>query len=339
MFADLAAARIDRGAGHAAIGVDVGGTKVAIGLLDAASLTLLDRTEIPTRPDRGGAAVLRDTAAEVVGLAVRAGRAGRQVLGVGVAVPEIVDLSGRITSSAVIHGWNELPVSEVLGAAGPVRIEADVRAAAFAEAVLGAGRWAYHLYLTIGTGISYCAVYQGRPVAGAYGGALNIGTSVLADLPGHGSGRQQVVLEDLASGAALVRRYQAGGGTARRAEEVFAAAAHGDPAATALVDDAARTLGTGIALLVNVLDPEAVVVGGGLGSADSGYFSSAVSWARQYMYSDTARAIPITHAELGADAGVIGAALVGLLAPVPDGQAAASGSAPAPPATGRGRGR
>ena len=336
MFAGLAAARIDRGAGHAAIGVDVGGTKVAIGLLDAASLTLLERTEIPTRPERGGAAVLRDVTAEVVGLA---GRAGRQVLGVGVAVPEIVDLSGRITSSAVIHGWNELPVSEVLGAAGPVRIEADVRAAAFAEAVLGAGRWAYHLYLTIGTGISYCAVYQGRPVAGAHGGALNIGTSVLADLPDRGSGREQVVLEELASGAALVRRYQAGGGTARRAEEVLAAAGHGDPAATALVDDAARTLGTGIALLVNVLDPEAVVVGGGLGSADSGYFSSAVSWARQYMYSDTARAIPITHAELGADAGVIGAALVGLLAPVPDGQAAASGPVPAPPATGRGRAR
>jgi hypothetical protein len=123
-------------------------------------------------------------------------------------------------------------------------------------------------------------------VAGAHGGALNIGTSVLADLPGLGSGRRQVVLEDLASGAALVRRYQAGGGTARRAEEVLAAA-----------------------------------------------------WARQYMDSDTARAIPITHAELGADAGVIGAALVGLLAPVPDGRAAASGPAPAPPATGRGRGR
>ena len=221
--------------------------------------------------------------------------------------------------------------------AGPARIEADVRAAAFAEAVLGAGRWTYHVYLTIGTGISYCAVYQGRPVAGAHGGALNIGTSVLADLPGHGSARERVVLEDLASGAALVRRYAAGGGSARRAEEVFAAAGDGDPAAAALVDDAARTLGTGIALLVNVLDPEAVVVGGGLGSADSVYWSSAVTWARQYMYSDTARAIPIRHAELGADAGVIGAALIGLLAPAHGASGPISGSAPAPPATGRGR--
>lgn len=319
MFADLTAARIDRGGGHAAIGVDVGGTKVAVGLLDAASLALLDRTEIPTRRERGGVAVLRDTAAEVAGLAGRAARAGRQVVGLGVAVPEIVDLSGRITSSEVIPGWNELPVGDVLGAAGPARIEADVRAAAFAEAVLGAGRWAYHVYLTIGTGISYCAVYQGRPVAGAHGGALNIGTSVLADLPGNGSGRERVVLEDLASGTALVRRYVAGGGSARRAEEVFAAARDGDPAAATLVDDAARTLGTGIALLVNVLDPEAVVIGGGLGSADSAYWSSAVTWARQYMYSDIARAIPIRHAELGADAGVIGAALVGLLAPPRDG--------------------
>jgi len=68
-----------------------------------------------------------------------------------------------------------------------------------------------------------------------------------------------------------------------------------------------------MALLANLLDPEAMIVGGGLGSADTPYWSSAVAWARRYMYSDAARAMPIQHAELGADAGVIGAGLIGLL--------------------------
>lgn len=313
MFAPVAASRIDRRYGRAAIGVDVGGTKTAIGLIDAATLTMVEKTEIPTGRDRGGFAVLEDINAEVKALADQAERGGRQVTGVGLAVPEIVDLSGRISSSAVIPDWATLPVADVLGSVAPVRIEADVRAAAFAESVLGAGRWRYYLYLTVGTGISYCAVYKGRLVAGARGGALNIGSSVMADLPLDGQRRRQLVLERAASGSALVERYAAAGGMADRAEEVLEAARRGDPIATAIISDAARTLGTGMALLANLLDPEAMIIGGGLGSADTRYWSSAVAWARRYMYSDAAREMPIQHAELGADAGVIGAGLIGLL--------------------------
>lgn len=301
---------LDLDEGDAAIGVDVGGTKTAIGLIDAATLTLAARTVIPTGRERGGEAVLHDVEEQVRSLQTRARGLGLRVAGVGVVVPENVSTAGRITSSAVLPGWNELPVAERLGAVAPTVIDSDVRAAALAEARLGAGRdYDFHVFMTISTGISYCAVIGGRPFPGAHGGALHLGTSVLALLPDGG----EVRLERLASGSALAHRYAARGGVATRAEEVLAAAAVGDQAAADVVDSGARALGLGIALLLNILDPEAVITGGGLGSADTEYWSRAREWARHYAH-DHAKATPVIRGRLGPDAGVIGAALTGLLA-------------------------
>jgi glucokinase len=317
MFADLSLTDIGRRDGDAAIGVDVGGTKTALGLIDAGSLTLLATRVIPTGRERGGEAVLADIEEHAAALAADAARQGRRTVGLGVAVPEIVNLAGQITSSSVIQRWNELPVAQVLSGIAPTVIEADVRAAAFAEASLGAGRdYDFHLFLTVGTGISYCAVGAGRPFAGAHGGALNVGTSVLAVLSADQAcpdGRT-FVLEQTASGSALVRRYAARGGTAQRAEEVLAAARGGDAAAAAVVEEGAQALGIGIALLVNLLDPQALIVGGGLGSADTEYWTKAGRWARHFMHEHAKRTV-LTRSELGPDAGVIGAGLAGLLAP------------------------
>ncbi len=226
-------------------------------------------------------------------------------------------------------------MAAVLSEIAPVRVEADVRAAAFAETVLGAGQgYDYLVFVTVGTGISYTAVYQGRPIAGSRGGALNIGTTVLARLPEHGAAEHraaehraaehcaaehraeqgeppEIVLERIASGSALVERYVARGGTAEGAADVLAAAQHGDRAAAEVLDEGARTLGLAIALLVNVLDPEAVIVGGGLGSADTPYWQATQDYTRQYLH-DFAAGTVLARGALGADAGVIGAGLTGL---------------------------
>jgi glucokinase len=293
-FAALDPAALNRRPGSAAIGVDVGGTKTAFGLLDAEALTLVGRREIPTQRE----ALLEDVAAQVAELA----NTHYFITGVGVVVPEIVSRSGRISSSEVIPRWNELPVAETLAVTAPVLIESDVRAAGFAEATLGAGRgFGYFVFLTVGTGISYCAVAGGRPLAGSRGGALNVGTSTLADgVP---------TLQDMASGAGLVRRYAERGGTATRAQDVLAAS---DAAATEVVATGAKALGIGIALLINLLDPEAVVLGGGLGSADTPYTDQARDWAMRYVHRFAADT-PVVRGELGSDAGVIGAGLTGLL--------------------------
>jgi glucokinase len=315
MFSGLSLTAIDRRAGDAAIGIDVGGTKVALGLLDAAELSLLESVVIPTGRDRGGKAVLADIRASAADLAGRAAARGRRVSGIGLVVPEIVSLAGDIVSGEVIPQWNELPVAEVLSEIAPVLVEADVRAAAFAETVLGAGQGHdYLVFVTVGTGISYTAVYQGRPIAGSRGGALNIGTSVLARLPEHCAGPGQpreLELERISSGSALVERYVARGGRAEGAGDVLAAAQRGDQAAAEVLDEGARTLGIAIALLVNVLDPEAVIVGGGLGSADTSYWQATRDYARQYLH-DFAAGTVLARGALGADAGVIGAGLTGL---------------------------
>ena len=106
---------INLDAGNAAIGVDVGGTKTAIGLIDAATLTLLAKTVIATGRERGGNAVLRDVEEQVRSLDSHARSLGKRVAGVGVVVPENVSVAGRITSSAVMPGWDKLPVAERLG--------------------------------------------------------------------------------------------------------------------------------------------------------------------------------------------------------------------------------
>ena len=293
----------------------MGGTKTAIGLIDAATLSLLANHTIPTRRTMGGATVLQDIHAQLKSMKNRATLAGRTVRGIGLAVPEIIDPEGRITSGSVIPQWHHLAVTELLGTVAPVCVEADVRAAAFAEATLGAGQGlSYYVYVTVGTGISYSLVRDGMPVTGTRGGALNIGTSVLADFPDNRVHKShQLVLEEIASGPALVKKYVAGGGTATRAEQVLTAAQDGDLLATDVVEAGARALGTSIALLINLLDPEAVIVGGGLGSADTIFWSSTVSWARRRVYSDAARTLPILQAKLGSDSGVIGAGLIGLL--------------------------
>ena len=93
----------------------------------------------------------------------------------------------------------------------------------------------------------------------------------------------------------------------------LAAARGGDPAASAVLDVGAQALGIGIALLVNLLDPEAVITGGGLGSADTEYWAAAERWARRYAHPHATDTV-LTRGQLGPDAGVFGAGLVGLLA-------------------------
>ncbi|HEX2280203.1 MAG TPA: ROK family protein, partial [Thermomicrobiales bacterium] len=117
----------------AIIGIDVGGTKIAAGAVEPASGTVVFRREMPTRPERGGAAVLADieTLAESTAAELRSD--GRIPIAVGVGVPELVDATGQIRSAHLLD-WSVTPLAERLAAFGAVVIAADVRAAALAEA-------------------------------------------------------------------------------------------------------------------------------------------------------------------------------------------------------------
>src|SRR5262249_13862045 len=157
--------------------------------------------------------------------------------------------------------------------------------------------------------ISSCLVLHGQPYAGARGNALIMASSPLTSTCPNCGTVSNLVLEEFAAGPALVARYnQARPGGAARGEEVLAAARAGEPQAVQIVSSAGEALGNGVGWLVNVMDPEAVVVGGGLGVAGGLYWDTFVRSTREHIWSATNRNLPILRAALGPEAGMIGAA-------------------------------
>jgi glucokinase len=258
-----------------AIGIDVGGTKIAGGVVDVDTGRVLRVERVPTAADRGGAAVLRDCAD-------LARRLGAPDLPVGIGICEMVDTHGRITSAETIE-WRDLDVSEAAHG-GPLLVESDVRAAAMAESDFGAGRGlGSFLYVIVGTGASCVLVQDGVPWKGARGNAIVLGSPPV---------------ELVASGLGLARR-----GGKDNAEQVL-----NDPDLAPLVREAVTALGSELAALVNALDPEAVIVGGGLGTSPA-FFELVEAATREGIeYADT-RALAVLPSALGGDGGVIGAAL------------------------------
>jgi glucokinase len=291
-----------------AIGLDVGGTKIAGGLVEQSTGQLLAHQVTPTLPLRGGQAVLEDTRALAYELMLEADTQGCTVLGIGVGVPELVDPAGRITS-AYNFDWQALPVQATLAELAPAVVEADVRAGALAEAMYGAGRdYRLFCYVTVGTGISYTLMQDGRPYAGAHGNALLLASSPLTTVCSTCGTVLRPVLEEFAGGPGLVASYNAATGAhTTRAEQVLAAAQH-DEQAAAILRHAGTALGVSVGFLINVLDPEAVIVGGGLGSADGLYWDAFTAATREHIWSEAHRTLPILHAALGPEAGIIGAA-------------------------------
>ncbi|MDX6491570.1 MAG: glucokinase [Gaiellaceae bacterium] len=262
------------------VGIDVGGTKIAAGLVDAESGRVLAREELPTLPERGGKAVLSDCAALVHALG-----AGARDVPVGIGLCEVVDLQGRPVSAETVD-WRGLDVAA--GIAAPwVVLESDVRAAALAEARFGAGVGrSPFLYVVVGTGASVCLVVDGEPYPGARGRAIVLGAPPV---------------EWIASGRGL-----AGRAGAERAEAVLA-----DPAWTSLVDEAAAALGQVLAVLANALDPAVLVIGGGLGGARA-FRERVADVVRSSIAYPPVPELEIIGSELGPDGGLIGAALAAL---------------------------
>jgi glucokinase len=292
-----------------AIGLDVGGTKIAGGVVALDAGRVLARRAIPTRPERGAAAVLEDALALAAALRADAEGQGLSISGLGVGVPELVDGDGNITSGHAI-AWRGAPVRERFAELAPAVVEADVRAHALAEARYGAGR-AYRLFafVTVGTGISSCLVQDSTPYAGARGNALILASSPLTTTcPACGAVLRPVLEEFAAGPAGGARNNGVCAGPGARGADVDAAAEAGDAGARRVLQTAGEALGVSAGWLINVLDPEALIVGGGLGLAGGLYWESFVAATRAHIWADGSRDLPIVSAALGPDAGLIGAA-------------------------------
>ncbi len=293
-----------------AIGIDVGGTKIAGGLVDLASGSVRARRHQPTLPQRGGVAVLGDVLTQAGELTAEARVLGVALAGIGVGLPQLVSPDGQVRS-AHLFDWRDLPAVQWLNGIAPARLDSDVRAAARAEARLGAGRsHRIFCYVTIGTGMSYCLVQDGRPFEGARGYAIHFATMPQWTRCSACGEVHAPVLEEIAAGPGIAGAYgKRTGRAAADGETVLAAAVGGDADAAAVISDAATATGSLIGQMINMLDPEAVVIGGGLGLAGGLYGDRLVTAIRQHVFAEDARRLPILAAALGADAGIIGAAL------------------------------
>lgn len=289
---------------HQAIGIDIGGTKTAMGLidLDRGSVLREEVFDTPALGETGEAYVARmkDSVARL--------RADTDVVKVGIGVCELVDNSGRIVSAHRVK-VNEAQLYAAFRDFPAVVIESDVHAAALAEARFGAGQdMAQWVYVNAGTGISSVLMKGQDCYSGAHGWAICLGMSPI-DLANGVAGSESHVIEDRAGGAGLVREAREAGLAFDTAGELLAAAQKGDRQAIGVLERGGHVLGNAIALLVNMLDPQRVVVGGGLASLDGPYWRALGEAARLSIWHRPAKQVQILKARLKSKAGVIGAAL------------------------------
>jgi glucokinase len=304
------------------IGVDVGGTKIAAGLVDESGTMVAEaRRETPATSPAEIVAAIVDVVKEL--------RADHDVEAIGVGAAGFVDATRSNVLFAPNLAWRKEPLKEAVEARTslPVVVENDANAAAWAEFQFGAGRDVDDMILlTIGTGLGGGLVLSGELYRGAFGVGGEVGH--LRVVPGGhlcGCGNKGC-WEQYASGSALVREAREfarssppqadrllelakGRADGIEGPMVSTAAAEGDVAARELLEDLGRWIGEGIASLAAVLDPAAVVVGGGVSEAGDLLLEPArQSFGRQLTARGHRPVLEIRPATLGNEAGIIGAA-------------------------------
>jgi len=302
------------------IAIDVGGTKVA-GALVTPRGTILHRLRQPTALQSAEAA-LEQIVEAAHQLAVRS---TRSVVAVGVSIAAVVDpSSGDVLWAPNLTDWRNIPLGSVLSASMsvPTTVVYDGHAAVAGEHWLGAGRGARNVvFLTIGTGVGGGLVLDGRlyygssNLAGAAGWMIvDENQSVVA------SQRITGGLESVAAGPGLVVSAERAIADGVRSSilipvtthGILAAADAGDSLAKSLLEGAGRAMALAIVGIVTVLNPDVVIIGGGLGSATSIYVDAGKQAVAQLAQPVSAGAVRIVKTELGDDAPLLGAARLAL---------------------------
>jgi glucokinase len=281
------------------IGLDLGGTKIAGAVVMNGQI--LEQKLIPT-PQNGSDGVI----SAMLELGHELLKSSPNVKVIGVGSPGSVDVIQGIVRVAVnIPGFQNVPLRDILSAgfAKPVTLENDAKAAALAEHLYGAARFANSsVFVTISTGIGGAIIQDNRIWRGFHGIAGEIG-----HVSTHHAGILGT-LETVASGTAIARDASSVFGRDLKTKEVFQLARDGNQHALKIVNQAARCIGRAISDLQLIVDPEVFILGGGV-SETGGFFLERIEAAANEHAVDFAP-VCIRQAELGTNAGMIGAASV-----------------------------
>ena len=308
------------------LGIDIGGTKVAAGLVDArGEIQYKTRVPMVANGDAAqGLAAVKDAAEAVI-----QANAGKQISGIGVTSPGPLDpQTGVVLNPPNLPCWRNFPLGdEVTKAFGiPARIDNDANAAALAETLWGAGR-GHHcvFYATIGTGLGTGIVIDGRIWHGRTGAAAEGGHMTIDHRGPKCLCGKRGCIEILASGPVIAARAEqrcrsaAGresrmlglaGGDPRRitCETVAEAWRMGDPVAEVVLRETAGLLAVWLGNVVDLLEPDVIVIGGGVGELMSRWFEFIRAVLPQWSINQRCREIPLVLAKYKEDAGIAGAA-------------------------------
>ena len=305
--------------GKYCFGIDVGGTTVKCGLFEENG-SLIDKWEIPTRTENGGENVLPDIAATVMSKMTVKKIAKEDVIGVGVGIPGPV-MRGVVPVAVNLH-WGEKNVEYELGNLLDMKVRAgnDANVAALGEQWKGGGEGMDSVIMvTLGTGVGGGIIVDGKIVEGAHGAGGEIGHIPVEDNMTDPCGCGNCgCLEQVASATGIVRLAKeelaknpvmpsALRDTEVTSKAVFDAYKDGDAMASTIVNRFAKYLGTGIATIAAVTDPEVIVIGGGVSKAGECLTDIVGNYFRARAFS-ACRHTMIVLAKLGNDAGIYGAA-------------------------------
>ncbi|RUS45638.1 ROK family glucokinase [Cohnella sp. AR92] len=304
------------------VGVDLGGTAIKIGLCNAEG-ELLRTFEGPTHADQGADAVLNNIAAYVKELVSQGSDEWEAIQGVGIGIPGFLDIPNGIIDFSPNLPFRNVPVKmimeEKLGK--PIKISNDANVAALGEVWGGAGRGVDHcVCYTLGTGVGGGIIVNGRLLEGFSGMAGELGhMSVVPDLEAIqcGCGRMGC-LETVSSATGIIRMakdaVERGDRTSLSlvpdiaAKEVFDAAKAGDEAAQRIISRAAFYLGKSMAAVAVVTNPQRFIIGGGVSKAGEYLFEQIRAVFVKLAPESASAGVDIVAAELGNNAGIVGAA-------------------------------
>ena len=300
-------------------GVDLGGTTVKIAYFDENG-TLLSKWEIPTVTANGGERILPDIAQSIAGFLKENNISRSDILGIGIGVPGPVNSHG-VVNKCINLGWGVFNIAKTLSALTgfPVKAGNDANVAALGEFWKGGGQGCENMvFVTLGTGVGGGIVVEGNLLHGAHGSGAEIGHLVLErnETEACNCGKRGCV-EQYCSATGIVRlakRYLAAHDeeTTLRAledltcKDIFDAGKAGDSAANAILDQVYRYMGEFLGNICSTVDPEVVVIGGGVSKAGQVLIDGIETYFHQFVFH-AASGAKFALASLGNDAGAYGA--------------------------------
>ena len=301
-------------------GVDVGGTTCKIGLFDNTGV-ILDKWEIKTNTENNGASILDDIVASLEGKMADAGISKDDVEGIGIGVPGPVK-NDSIVCQCVNLGWGTFDVAETLsGKIGlPVKVGNDANVAALGEMWKGGGQGCKNgVMVTLGTGVGGGVIINGSIIGGVHGAGGEIGHMKVSDTETDVCGCGKCgCLEQYASATGIVRLAKKALAESSEdsvlrntesieAKDVLDAFKSGDALAVRVMDEVGEKLGGALGIFAAVVDPDAIVIGGGVSKAGQPLINLIEKHYKKYAFS-LCKDTPIVIASLGNDAGIYGAA-------------------------------